>query len=170
MSVSSSHADEAAACPVFLNHDFRQLHSDKTINLCENYSGKPLLIVNTASHCGYTKQFGPLESLHQKYKDQGLHIVGFASDDFNQEDKDEAKAAGICYKNYGVTFTMLAPTQIKGEQANEVFKYLAAKSQQPSWNFNKYLVLDNGNSVEHFGSSTEPLDSALENNILAALK
>jgi glutathione peroxidase len=111
MSVSSSHADEAAACPVFLNHDFRQLHSDKTINLCENYSGKPLLIVNTASHCGYTKQFGPLESLHQKYKDQGLHIVGFASDDFNQEDKDEAKAAGICYKNYGVTFTMLAPTQ-----------------------------------------------------------
>ena len=101
----------AATCPEFLNHNLRKLHSQDTVNLCEVAAGKPLLIVNTASHCGYTSQFTGLEQLHEAYKDRGLVVVGFASNDFRQEAKDESEAAAICYKNYGVTFTMMAPTR-----------------------------------------------------------
>lgn len=158
------------SCPAFLNHEYRQLHSSNMINLCDKFHGKPLVIVNTASHCGYTKQFGPLEALFQKYRDQGVEVIGFASDDFNQEAKDEEKAASICFKNYGVTFTMLAPTSVKGATANPTFAHLGASSSAPSWNFNKYLVSANGESVQHFGSGTGPLDSELEASLKNALK
>ncbi len=165
----SSHAESTTqACPDFLNHSYRKLHSTESINLCELYQGKPILIVNTASHCGFTRQFKPLEALYQKYKDNGFAIIGFSSDDFNQAAKDEATAAGVCYKNYGVTFTMLAPTNVKGKDANPTFQHLAAKSETPGWNFNKYLVL--GNEVTHFGSRTSPLDSELERVILHAMQ
>ena len=82
---ASKAASAADACPAYLNHDFRQLHSSKTVNLCKSFAGKPLLIVNTASHCGYTKQFGGLEAVNKKYKDKGLVVVGFASDDFTRK-------------------------------------------------------------------------------------
>lgn len=163
-------ADDAAnkSCPDYLNHSYRKLHSTDTINLCNLYTGKPILLINTASHCGYTRQFKPLEALYQKYKAQGFEIVGFSSDDFNQEAKDEAKAAAVCYKNYGVTFTMLAPTHVKGEDANPTFAYLAQQTEAPSWNFNKYLTKDG--SVQHAGSSTKPLGSKLEEELKALLK
>ncbi len=109
-------APQAQACPAYLNHDFRQLHSSKTVNICKDFAGKPLLIVNTASHCGFTPQFKGLEAVNKKYKDKGLVMVGFASDDFNQEDKDEAKAAEICEQNFGVTFVMLSPTHVKARK------------------------------------------------------
>ena len=157
-------------CPEFLNHEFKQLHSKEMINLCSLYNGKPLLIVNTASHCGFTKQFEGLEALYRKYKDQGFQIIGFSSDDFNQEAKSEEEAAGICYKNFGVTFTMLAPTRVKGDSANPVFAYLAEKTSKPGWNFNKYLVSENGSSVEHFGAMRKPLGGKLEKKIVKALK
>ena len=158
------------ACPDFLNHDFKKLHSSETVNLCKAYSGKPMVIVNTASHCGYTKQFKDLEALSQKYKDKGLEVVGFASDDFNQEAKNEEEAATICFKNYGVTFTMLAPTHVKGDNANPVFAYLGNKTAEPAWNFNKYLISDNGTKVTHYESKITPTDSQLEKDILAELK
>ncbi len=164
----STLADEAKQCPDFLNHEYRQLHSTTLINLCDFYTGKPILFVNTASHCGYTRQFGPLEQLNKKYKDQGLTIIGFASDDFRQAAKDEAEAASVCYKNYGVTFTMLAPTSVKGGNANPTFTYLAGKSRSPSWNFNKYLVL--GERVVHFDSRAKPLNSKLEEAISKGLE
>ena len=149
------------ACPEFLDHDVRKLHSQDTVNLCEVAAGKPLLIVNTASHCGYTSQFTGLEELHEAYKDKGLVVVGFASNDFRQEAKDESEAAAICYKNYGVTFTMMAPSSVRGEGANPVFTELARQSGAPSWNFNKYLVDGDGEVIEHFGSNTKPQSSAL---------
>jgi glutathione peroxidase len=145
-----------ADCPDYLDQTMRKLHSKDSINLCESFAGKPMLIVNTASHCGFTPQFKDLEALHQRYAPQGLVIVGFASNDFNQEAKDEGKAAEVCFVNNGVTFTMLAPTHVLGEQANPVFQQLNAQSTEPKWNFNKYLVNKEGVVVQHFGSRTSP--------------
>ncbi len=161
--VNGASTETPATCPDFLNHNYRKLHSTEMINLCALYQEKPILLVNTASHCGFTRQFKPLEALYQKYKDQGVEVIGFASDDFNQEAKDEAKAASVCYKNYGVTFTMLAPTHVKGKNANPTFAYLAEKTKAPSWNFNKYLV--NKADVYRAGASTKPLGSSLEKQL-----
>jgi glutathione peroxidase len=146
----------AFACPEYLQGEYRKLHSKDSVNICELMENKTVLVVNTASHCGFTSQFKELEALHKKYKDKGLVVVGFASDDFKQEDADEEKAAEICYLNYGVTFTMLAPTHVTGEQANPVFKALAAQAKEPKWNFNKYLVGKDGKLIEYFGSMTKP--------------
>lgn len=149
-------APRAAGCPAWLDQEYRKLHSSQKVNLCQAFAGKPLLIVNTASHCGYTPQFKGLEAAWQKYKDRGLVVVGFASDDFNQEDADEAKAAEICFLNNGVTFTMLAPTHVKGKDSNRVFRELARQTRAPSWNFNKYLVSADGRVQQHLGSSVAP--------------
>lgn len=163
-------AEKPAECPAFLNHDFKKLHSSENVNLCSLYHEKPMVIVNTASHCGYTKQFKGLEALYKKYKEQGVEVVGFSSNDFKQAAKDEKEAATICYKNYGVTFTMLAPTEVTGEGANPVFAYLNEADGDPSWNFNKYLVSADGKSIKRFGSNTKPIDSKLEKSLQKALK
>lgn len=158
-----------ASCPEFLDHSMRKLHSKEQINLCEVQSGKPMLIINTASHCGFTPQFKGLEALYQNYRDQGLQVVGFASDDFYQEANDEEKAAEVCYVNYGVTFTMIAPSHVKGSNANPVFRELADQSQSPSWNFNKYLLDSSGKVVQHFGSNTRPDSEELQAAIESVL-
>ena len=154
-----------ASCPDWLNHDFRRLHANDTINICQQFPNQPLLLINTASHCGYTPQFSGLEALFQQYKGQGLVVVGFASDDFNQEDASEAKAASICYENFGVTFSMTAPIHVRGNSAHPLFKTLAEKSQAPAWNFNKYVVSADGKSVQYFGATTSPQAANLINAI-----
>ncbi len=158
-----------ASCPAYLDHDLRKLHSSDTVNLCQVGGGKPVLIVNTASHCGYTPQFRQLEMLYKKYHEQGLEVVGFASDDFRQEAKDEEQAAEVCYVNYGVTFTMLAPTHVRGDEANPIFRELAQQTQAPGWNFNKYLVDRSGKVVMHFDSNTTPDSPVLEKAIESVL-
>ena len=163
-------APQAQACPEYLNHDFRKLHSSETVNICKAYAGKPLLIVNTASHCGFTPQFKGLEAVNKKYKDQGLVMVGFASDDFNQEDKDEAKAAEICEQNFGVTFLMLSPTHVKGAEVNPVFKELAAQKQAPAWNFNKYFVQADGKVQTYFAQTVTPESSEFTAAVESLLK
>ncbi|MBT8139678.1 MAG: glutathione peroxidase [Gammaproteobacteria bacterium] len=139
----------------------RKLHSQRQIDLCDLTQKKPVLIVNTASHCGFTPQFRGLEKLHLRYKDRGLVVIGFSSNDFNQEASKEAKAATVCYVNYGVTFTMLAPSHVKGPSANPVFVSLRAASQEPGWNFNKYLVGREGKKIEHYESRVAPNDAEL---------
>jgi glutathione peroxidase len=149
-------ASAAQSCPVFLDQEYRKLHSSESVNLCTLGAGKPLLIVNTASHCGFTPQFKGLEEAYQKYKARGLVVVGFSSDDFNQEAKDEAEAATMCFINYGVKFTMLAPQHVKGPEANAVFRELARQTREPSWNFNKYLVTADGKVAQYFDSGVAP--------------
>jgi glutathione peroxidase len=160
----------AASCPAWLNQDYRKLHSSQKVNICQAFAGKPLLIVNTASHCGYTPQFKGLEAAWQKYKGRGLVVVGFASDDFNQEDADEEKAAEICFLNNGVTFTMLAPTHVKGKEANPVFQELARQSKSPAWNFNKYLVRADGKVQQYMGSGVTPESSEFAAAVESLLK
>lgn len=158
-----------AACEPHLQGEYRKLHSKDSVGLCKLIENKVTLVVNTASHCGFAKQFKGLETLHKKYKDKGLVVVGFASDDFKQEDGDEEKAAGICFVNFGVTFTMMAPTHVRGDDANTLFKYLGAESGEPKWNFNKYLVGKDGKVIQHFGSMTDPDSSSLKKAIETAL-
>ena len=155
----------AHSCPAYLNQDFRKLGSSQKMNICKDFAGKPLLIVNTASHCGFTPQFKGLESTYQKYKARGLVVVGFASDDFNQEDQDEAKAAEICQQNFGVTFTMLSPQHVRGAEANPVFKELAKQTSEPKWNFNKYLVAADGKVAKYFPSNVAPESAEFNSEI-----
>ena len=169
-SAPASAAPPAAGCPAWLNQDYRKLHSSQKVNICQAYAGRPLLIVNTASHCGYTPQFKGLEAAWQKYKNRGLVVVGFASDDFNQEDADEAKAAEICFLNNGVTFTVLSPTHVKGKESNPVFQELARQTKAPSWNFNKYLVRADGRVLQHMDSGVTPESSEFAAAVESLLK
>jgi len=146
----------AQACPDYLNTEMRKLSSKETINFCDSYAGKPMLIVNTASNCGYTPQFTGLEQLHQNYKDQGLVVVGFSSDDFFQEENDEADAATVCFEKYDVSFPVMATSSVRGRNANPVFKGLGEAQGYPKWNFNKYVVSAEGEVVAHFGSRVGP--------------
>ena len=149
----------ANQCGEILGHSMQQLNTRETIDLCDSYQGKTLLIVNTASKCGFTPQFDALEALYQRYQDKGLVILGFPSDSFKQEYDDAGKTAEVCYLTYGVKFPMFASSKVRGDDANPVFKALIAKSgESPSWNFNKYLVSSDEQTVKHFGSRTAPDD------------
>lgn len=152
-------------CHELMNYSATKLRSKQQINFCEQFAGKAMLIVNTASQCGYTPQFKDLEALHKRYGDN-LAVVGFPSDDFNQEHAESDKIADVCYVNYGVTFTMLEPSEVKGENANAVFRQLAERTgQQPGWNFTKYLISADGAQVEHFSSATNPGSDEFTNAI-----
>lgn len=156
-------------CPAFLDHDFRKLHSSESVNLCDLAADQAMLIVNTASHCGFTGQFEGLEDLHERYADQGLVVVGFASDDFRQEAATEEEAASVCFKNFGVTFTMIAPTSVTGDAANPVFSELNRQTRPPRWNFFKYVVNAQGEVIARFPSSTSPQSAELTQAVEQAL-
>ena len=166
---SLSASSLAADCPAWLDVDMQKLRSDETVNLCELKQDKALLIVNTASECGFTPQFKGLEALYRKYRDQGLEIVGFPSDSFKQEYDDEEKTAEMCYVNYGVTFTMLTTTPVTGDDANPVFAHLNETFGDPGWNFFKYLVGRDGVPVARFDSRTTPESEALVRRVEEAL-
>jgi glutathione peroxidase len=132
----------------------RKLRSRETFDLCQRYGGQPLLVVNTASHCGYTKQFKGLEALYQQYKDRGLAVAGSPSDDFNQEAGSEDATASVCYVNYGVTFDMYSPIHVQGERAHPLFQAIASQTEAPGWNFYKSVIDRDGRVVADFSSGT----------------
>lgn len=141
-------------------------------NLCQSYGGKVLLVVNVASHCGFTPQYEGLEKLYRTYKDRGLVVLGFPSADFGgQEFDEEEKIATFCKANFGVSFPMFGRTAVRGEQANPLFKTLASRTgTAPGWNFNKYLVGRDGKVIAHYPSDAKPDGQTLTQAIEAALK
>lgn len=158
-----------AACPDYLQREMRLLRSEQNRDLCQSYGGQALLIVNTASQCGFTPQFTGLEALYQEYRDRGLRVLGFPSDDFRQEHDDEAQTAQVCYANYGVTFDMFAPIAVRGRDADPLFRALAEQSTTPKWNFYKYVVDRQGKVVASFSSRVKPEDEKLRAAIEQAL-
>ncbi len=146
----------AAACPALLKQSFPRLQDDKPQDLCQ-FSGKVLLVVNTASFCGFTPQYQGLEALHSKYASKGLVVLGFPSNDFNQESSDKAKIADVCFNTYGVKFPMFSASAVRGKDANPLYAQLIKSTgKSPSWNFNKYLVGRDGKTVTHYGSAAAP--------------
>lgn len=162
-------ATAAADCGNLLDYTHRGLATSEETNLCEAYGGQVILVVNTASECGFAPQFEDLEALYQAHRDDGLVVLGFPSDDFNQELADETDTADVCYVNYGVSFPMFATTSVRGESANALFKALNEAAGEPSWNFNKYLIDRDGQVVERFKSSVQPTGSALEQRVTQLL-
>ena len=159
----------AEACPALLNKQFPRLQDETPQSLCQ-YSGKVLLVVNTASFCGFTSQYEGLEALHAKYAARGLVVMGFPSNDFNQESDDKAKIAELCFNTYGVKFPMFAPSQVTGRDANVLFAGLAqATGQPPKWNFHKYVVDRQGKPVAAYPSRVAPGDATLVAAIEKAL-
>lgn len=154
-----------AACPAVLQHQFPRLQDEKPQALCQ-YAGKVLLVVNTASHCGFTPQYKGLEALYGKYKDRGLVVLGFPSNDFAQEKSSNKEIADFCESTFGVKFPMFAASSVRGKDANPLFRQLAEKTgRQPLWNFHKYLVARDGTVVAHYSSMTAPEDAALVREI-----
>ncbi|MCU1729003.1 glutathione peroxidase [Pseudomonas sp. 7P_10.2_Bac1] len=146
----------AADCPSLLEGSLPKLRAKESIDLCQQFAGKPLLIVNTASFCGFAPQFKGLEALNQRFKGQGLEVIGVPSNDFKQESKDGEETAKVCYVNYGVTFTMTEPQKVRGDDATHLFKVLAQQTSAPKWNFYKYVVDRKGNVIASFSSLTKP--------------
>jgi glutathione peroxidase len=166
---SAPGAAAPAACPALLQQSFPRLQDEKPQSLCQ-YAGKVLLVVNTASYCGFTPQYEGLEALHAKYAAQGLVVMGFPSNDFNQESSDSKKIADLCFNTYGVKFPMFTTSPVRGKDANPLFAQLAqATGKSPSWNFNKYLVDRQGKPVAHYGSTTAPDSKTLVAAIEKAL-
>ena len=159
---ASSTANKMSQCPALLKFMKRKLNSQETVNLCQEYMGKTILFVNTASYCGFTPQFEGLETLYNNYKDKGLVVLGFPSHDFNQEDNDEGKTAELCELTYGVKFPMFEPIAVRGDDVDPLYRMLAKKSgTTPKWNFYKYLVGANGEVIDSYSSFTKPDDSDL---------
>ena len=121
-------AGTGAACPALLQQTVPRLQDDKPQPLCQ-YAGKVLLVVNTASYCGFTSQFKGLEELNARYGARGLVVMGFPSNDFRQEDPDARKTADVCFNTYGVKFPMFATTPVRGGDAHPLFAELARRGE-----------------------------------------
>jgi glutathione peroxidase len=157
------------SCPPLLQHSFNRLQDDKPQPLCQ-YAGKVLLVVNTASYCGFTPQYEGLEALYAKYAARGLVVLGFPSNDFAQESGSSAQIAELCFNTYGVKFPMFAKTVVVGPQANALYASLAqATGKPPAWNFHKYLVDRQGKPLAAYASNVKPGDAALVAAIEKAL-
>ena len=163
-------AVQAPACPAILNHSFDRLQDEKPQSLCQ-YAGKVVLVVNTASFCGFTSQYKGLETLNTQYKDRGLVVLGFPSNDFSQEKGSNKDIAAFCESTFGVKFPMFTKTQVTGDGAAPLFKQLTAQTgQKPRWNFHKYLIGRDGKVIDQYSSMTGPESKTLISAIDSALK
>ena len=159
------------SCSGLLNHDVRYLNSREKVRLCEEFAGKLVLVVNTASKCAYTDQYEGLEQLYTRYKDMGLVVAGFPSNDFGaQEPGTEKQIQNFCRLTYSVNFPMFAKTGVRENNADQLYRDLASASgRYPAWNFHKYLIGRDGRLVADFPSHVDPFAPQLIQQIESRL-
>jgi len=163
----------AAACPAVLQHTLPRLQDEQPVPLC-GYAGQVVLVVNTASYCGYTAQYQSLEALSERYRSQGLVLLGFPSNDSSHEPGSGASIAAFCENTFGVKFPMFAKSSVVaagGRAVNPLFTALAQRSgQAPAWNFHKYLNARDGQTVLGFASAVDPKDPGFTRELEKLLK
>ncbi|HPE60767.1 MAG TPA: glutathione peroxidase [Thiolinea sp.] len=155
-------ADSGTVCSPLLDFSLRELDGEHTVNLCEDFGDKLVLVVNTASHCGYTPQFKGLEQLYRQYQGRGFVVLGLPSNDFGGQDPDsESDIARFCNQKYDVTFPMFEKTHAAKGKASPFYQRLGeAAREYPQWNFHKYLI-SRGELVASFASEVKPEDSQI---------
>ena len=158
-------------CSPVLAHTFPRLQDEVPQNLCQ-YQGKVVLVVNTASYCGFTSQYEGLEKIYATFKDQGLVVLGFPSNDFGQQEPASNKEiADFCKNTYDVKFPMFAKSAVTGKNITPLFKMLVAQTgTTPKWNFYKYLIDRNGKVIDSFNSMTKPESKAITSEVEKLLK
>ena len=159
-----------AACPAILKQTFNRLQDETPQNLCQ-YAGKVVLVVNTASYCGYTSQYQGLEAMYAKYGSKGLVVLGFPSNDFGKQEPGSSKEiADFCFNTYGVKFPMFSKSVVSGSTPNPMFANLIKiTGKAPAWNFHKYLIDRNGKVIDNFASKVTPDDKQLVAEVEKAL-
>jgi glutathione peroxidase len=163
-------ASAEGACPAVLDYTVKPLSGGSAVSLCSNYQGKVLLVVNTASMCGYTTQLKGLEALYQRYRGEGFFVLGFPSNSFQQEHEDPLQTQKVL-KEYGVSFPMYETSSVLGLGAQPFFKALTkASGIAPSWNFQKYLIDRAGRVIKSYPANVSPEDLFLKVDLEAALK
>jgi glutathione peroxidase len=163
---ANSESSAQLPCPALLKHSFNRLQDETPQDLCQ-YAGKAVLIVNTASYCGFTSQYEGLEAVYRQYKDKGLVVLGFPSNDFGkQEPGTDKEIADFCYNTYAVKFPMFSKSSVRGDGQNALYAQLAkATGQTPQWNFHKYLIDRAGKVVRSFDSDVKPQSQAMTSAI-----
>jgi glutathione peroxidase len=161
----------ASACPAILQYQFLRLQDDSPQNLCQ-YAGKAVLVVNTASYCGFTHQYEGLEALYANYEKKGLVVLGFPSNDFGrQEPGSSREIADFCFNTYGVKFPMFSKSVVSGPGKNALYAALEKSTGvAPEWNFHKYLIDRSGKVVASFPSDLEPQSPSLLSALERALR
>lgn len=162
-------AQAQPACPALLNQTQPRLQDERPVNLC-TFAGKVVLVVNTASYCGFTPQYKALEALHERYRDKGLVVLGFPSNDFGrQEPGSNKEIAEFCENTFGVKFPMFAKSGVVSSSSaplNPLFAALRQRTgQAPAWNFHKYLVGRDGTTVLSYASRVDPADAAFVRDV-----
>lgn len=162
LALTTGPASAATSCPTLLQQTLPRLQDERAIPLC-NFAGQVVVVVNTASYCGYTPQYKSLEALNERFKSRGLVVLGFPSNDFGgQEPGSNAAIADFCENTFAVRFPMFAKSTVKaspGASLNPLFAALIARTgQAPKWNFHKYLLSRDGQTVISYGSDVDPLD------------
>ncbi len=163
-------ATAPAACPAVLQHSFLRLQDDAPQNLCQ-YAGRVILVVNTASYCGFTSQYEGLERLYARYRARGLVVIGFPSNDFGSQEPGSSKEiADLCFNTYGVKFPMMSKISVVGTHRHRFYAQLAqATGVSPKWNFHKYLIDRQGRVVGSFASEVAPESTALSQALESVL-
>ena len=164
---NSSHANYEK---IFYDFKINSISGD-IINL-NDFKGKPVLVVNTASYCGFTKQYDDMQELWERYKDKGLIVLGIPSNSFNQEKKDNSDVKEFCEVNFNINFPLTEITDVKGDNAHEIYKWAKnnfGKSAVPKWNFYKILINKEGKIEDTYASLTNPTSKKIINKVESLL-